>query len=95
VRWQPVSPTLMNHLRQHAAQRHAAPAQQLLHGVWPPIRPRTWASDLPKRRHPPIRLQVEHLPGDRDPMPVRLWISITGAASAGVDRSWQDSTTPV
>jgi len=30
VRWQPVSPTLMSHLRQHAAQRQAAPAQQLL-----------------------------------------------------------------
>ncbi|GAA2536781.1 tyrosine-type recombinase/integrase [Pseudonocardia hydrocarbonoxydans] len=30
VRWQPVSPTLMSHLRQHATERHAARAGQLL-----------------------------------------------------------------
>jgi hypothetical protein len=36
-----------------------------------------------------IRLQVEHLPGDRDPKPVWLWTSITGAAPADVDRWWQ------
>ena len=30
VRWQPVSPTLMAHLQQHAAQRHASPTRQLL-----------------------------------------------------------------
>ena len=28
-----------------------------------------------------IRLQVEHLPGDRDPKPVWLWTSITGATA--------------
>ncbi|HEU4422317.1 MAG TPA: site-specific integrase, partial [Pilimelia sp.] len=30
VRWQPVSPTLMTHLQQHAQDRHAPPAGQLL-----------------------------------------------------------------
>jgi hypothetical protein len=36
-----------------------------------------------------IRLQVDHLPGDRDPKPVWLWSSATGATPAGVDRLWQ------
>ena len=36
-----------------------------------------------------IRLQVDHLPGDRDPKPVWLWLSRTGAAPAEVDRCWQ------
>jgi hypothetical protein len=36
-----------------------------------------------------IRLQVDHLPGDRDPQPVWLWSSTTGAAPAHIDRLWQ------
>ena len=36
-----------------------------------------------------IRLQVDHLPGDRDPKPVWLWCSRTGAAPAEADRLWQ------
>jgi hypothetical protein len=36
-----------------------------------------------------IRLTVDHLPGDRDPKPVWLWWSRTGASPAGVDRLWQ------
>jgi DDE superfamily endonuclease len=36
-----------------------------------------------------IRLQVDHLPGDRDPKPVWLWWSGTGALPAEVDRCWQ------
>jgi DDE superfamily endonuclease len=36
-----------------------------------------------------IRLQVDYLPGDRDPKPVWLWWSCTGAAPADVDRCWQ------
>jgi DDE superfamily endonuclease len=36
-----------------------------------------------------IRLQVDHLPGDRDPKPAWLWWSCTGAAPADVDRCWQ------
>src|SRR4051794_15404913 len=36
-----------------------------------------------------VRLQVEHLPGDRDPKPVWLWSSVPGASTADVDRWWQ------
>jgi hypothetical protein len=36
-----------------------------------------------------IRLQVGHLPGDRDPKPVWLWSSTTSAAPGQVDRLWQ------
>jgi len=36
-----------------------------------------------------IRLQVDHLPGDRDPKPVWLWCSAAGAPPAEVDRLWQ------
>jgi hypothetical protein len=36
-----------------------------------------------------IRLTVDHLPGDRDPKPVWLWWSRTGASPAGVNRLWQ------
>ena len=36
-----------------------------------------------------IRLQVDHLPGDRDPKPVWLWFSRTGAAPGEVDQLWQ------
>jgi DDE superfamily endonuclease len=36
-----------------------------------------------------IRLQVDRLPGDRDPKPVWLWSSATGAAPGQVDRLWQ------
>jgi hypothetical protein len=36
-----------------------------------------------------IRLQVDYLPGDREPRPVWLWWSATGALPADVDRCWQ------
>jgi DDE superfamily endonuclease len=36
-----------------------------------------------------IRLQVDHLPGDRDPKPVWLWWSGTSALPTDVDRCWQ------
>jgi hypothetical protein len=36
-----------------------------------------------------IRLQVDHLPGDRDPKPLWLWFSGAGAAPEAVDRLWQ------
>jgi hypothetical protein len=36
-----------------------------------------------------IRLQAGHLPGDRDPKPVWLWSSATGAGADEVDRLWQ------
>ena len=36
-----------------------------------------------------IRLQVAHLPTDRDPKPVWLWSSVIGATAADVDRWWR------
>jgi hypothetical protein len=45
--------------------------------------------DLPVIEGTLIRLQVDHLPGDRDPKPVWLWSSRTGAAPGEVDRLWQ------
>jgi hypothetical protein len=45
--------------------------------------------DLPVLHGTLIRLQVEHLPGDRDAKPVWLWSSRTGATPAHVDRLWQ------
>jgi hypothetical protein len=36
-----------------------------------------------------IRLQVDYLPGDREPKPVWLWWSATGTLPADVDRCWQ------
>jgi hypothetical protein len=36
-----------------------------------------------------IRLQVQHLPGDRTPKPVWLWTSNPAAAGSDVDRAWQ------
>jgi hypothetical protein len=36
-----------------------------------------------------VRLQVDHLPGDRDPKPVWLWSSATGATPDQVDQLWQ------
>jgi hypothetical protein len=36
-----------------------------------------------------IRLQVEHLPGERDPKPLWLWSSTTSASAADIDRWWQ------
>ncbi|MEU7697566.1 NF041680 family putative transposase [Streptomyces sp. NPDC039028] len=36
-----------------------------------------------------IRLQVDHLPGGGDPLPLWLWSSATGMAGADVDLRWQ------
>jgi hypothetical protein len=45
--------------------------------------------DLPVVEGTLIRLQVDRLPGNRDPKPVWLWSSATGAAPDEVDRLWQ------
>ncbi|MET8001500.1 NF041680 family putative transposase [Nonomuraea glycinis] len=45
--------------------------------------------DLPVIDGTLIRLQVEHLPGERDPKPVWLWSSATGITTAHLDRFWQ------
>ena len=36
-----------------------------------------------------IRLQVQHLPGDRSPEPLWLWSSRAGTSAAEVNRTWQ------
>jgi hypothetical protein len=45
--------------------------------------------DLPVIEGTLIRLQVDHLPGDRAPKPLWLWSSATGVLPAEVDRLWQ------
>ncbi|MGI5488925.1 NF041680 family putative transposase [Microtetraspora malaysiensis] len=45
--------------------------------------------DLPIIEGTLIRLQVDHLPGDRAPKPVWLWSSAIGATADDVDRCWQ------
>jgi hypothetical protein len=64
---------------------------------WDRVHPRLthrgcWIDDtkeLPVIEGTLIRLQVDHLPGDRDPKPVWLWTSTVDAAPADVDRWWQ------
>jgi len=36
-----------------------------------------------------VRLEVDHLPGDRNPKPIWLWVSMVQATAADVDRWWQ------
>ena len=65
--------------------------------AWDRLHPRlthrsAWLDDdgpLPVIEGTLIRLQVDHLPGDRAPKPVWLWCSVTGAPPADVDRMWQ------
>jgi hypothetical protein len=45
--------------------------------------------DLPIIAGTLIRLQVAHLPGERDPKPVWLWCSAPNATTADIDRWWQ------
>jgi hypothetical protein len=45
--------------------------------------------DLPVIEGTLIRVQVDHLPGDRHPKPMWLWYSRAGAAPGEVDRAWQ------
>jgi hypothetical protein len=45
--------------------------------------------DLPIIEGTLIRLQVDRLPGDRDPTPIWLWCSATGATAADIDRWWR------
>jgi hypothetical protein len=45
--------------------------------------------ELPVIEGTVIRLQVDHLPGGQDPLPVWLWSSRTGMTSKDVDLRWQ------
>jgi hypothetical protein len=70
---------------------------QAVAAAWDRVHPRlthraAWLDhdgDLPVIEGTLIRLQVDHLPGNRDPKPVWLWWSQTGAAPADADRCWQ------
>jgi hypothetical protein len=46
-------------------------------------------ADLPVIEGTLVRLQVDHLPGERDPKPMWLWCSATDATATDVDRWWQ------
>ncbi len=82
--------------------QHTTTTQTTRYGVatatsWDRLHPRLtrrgcWADhdgELPVIEGTLIRLRVERLPGDRDPKPVWLWSSVTGAATTDVDRWWQ------
>jgi len=45
--------------------------------------------ELPIAEGTLIRLQVQHLPGDRSPDPLWLWSSRAGTSADQVDRAWQ------
>lgn len=57
------------------------------------VRRSAWADypegELPVIAGTVIHLQVDYLPGDRDPKPVWLWWSRCDATAADVDRLWQ------
>ncbi|MFD9196442.1 transposase, partial [Streptomyces phaeochromogenes] len=57
------------------------------------VRRSAWADhpegELPVIEGTVIRLQVDHLRGDRSPRPVWLWWSATAATAGDVDRLWQ------
>lgn len=65
--------------------------------AWDRIHPRlttrsAWIDhegELPILEGTLIRLEVDHLPGGQDPLPVWLWSSKTGMTSEGVDLRWQ------
>ncbi|MFG2961473.1 NF041680 family putative transposase [Streptomyces sp. NPDC048291] len=65
--------------------------------AWDRIHPRlttrsAWIDhdgELPLIEGTVIRLQVDHLPGGGDPLPVWLWSSKTGMTSTDIDLRWQ------
>ncbi|GIG53243.1 NF041680 family putative transposase [Dactylosporangium siamense] len=84
------------------APQHTATTDTTRYGVatalaWDRLHPRltrraAWldhAGDLPVLEGTLIRLTVQHLPGDRDPKPLWLWSSRTGASPSHVDNLWQ------
>ncbi|WP_308283523.1 NF041680 family putative transposase, partial [Pseudonocardia nigra] len=82
--------------------QHATTTETTRYGTatatsWDRLHPRLthrgcWADhdgELPVIAGTLIRLQVDHLPGDRDPKPVWLWSSSVDATAADVDRWWR------
>jgi hypothetical protein len=76
-----------------ATTRYGTAQASAWHRVHPRLTHRSaWLDhdgDLPVIEGTLIRLQVDHLPGDRNPKPVWLWSSAAGALPAGVDKLWQ------
>ena len=82
------------HITSTKTTRYGTARRQRLGPAAPPAHPprRCWLDhhgELPVIDGTLIRLQVDHLPGDRDPKPVWLWCSATAATPAEVDRWWQ------
>jgi hypothetical protein len=84
------------------APQHTTRTQTTRYGLavatsWDRVHPRLtrracWidhTGELPIIEGTLIRLQVQRLPGDRDPKPVWLWTSVTAATPANIDRWWQ------
>ncbi|WP_018506085.1 NF041680 family putative transposase [Parafrankia discariae] len=82
---------------QHTTTTHTSRYGQATAASWDRLHPRLthrtcWldhSGDLPIIEGTLIRLQVDHLPGDRDPKPVWLWSSAVDATAADIDRAWQ------
>ena len=82
---------------QHATSTDTSRYGTAVAASWDRVHPRLthrgcWIDhegELPVIEGTLVRLQVEHLPGDRDPKPVWLWSSATAASTADVDRWWQ------
>jgi hypothetical protein len=84
------------------APQHVTTTQTTRYGTaeatsWDRLHPRLtrrtcWINhhgDLPVIEGTLIRLQVDRLPGERDPKPVWLWCSAVGATANHIDRWWQ------
>jgi DDE superfamily endonuclease len=82
------------HVTTTATTRYGAAEARSWDRLHPRLTRRTcWldhTGDLPVIEGTLIRLQVEHLPGDRDPKPVWLWCSAISATTADVDR-WRQT----
>ncbi|MEV6742435.1 NF041680 family putative transposase [Streptomyces sp. NPDC051104] len=77
-----------------ATSRYGQAVATAWDGLHPLLSRRSAWADYPEGELPVIsgtviRLQVDHLPGDREPKPVWLWWSGVDATAADVDRLWQ------
>ncbi|MFI0898207.1 NF041680 family putative transposase [Streptomyces sp. NPDC020983] len=81
------------HTTTTATTRYGAATADSWDRVHPRLTHRTcWLGhegELPVTEGTLIRLEVDYLPGDRDPKPVWLWSSATDATAADIDRWWQ------
>lgn len=81
------------HTTTTATTRYGAAVAEAWDRLHPKLTHRTcWLDhdgNLPVIEGTLIRLQVEHLPGEREAKPVWLWASLIGAQGALIDRLWQ------